>query len=324
VLAAALLAAAASVLCYGLVTGGTMLLLVGIAHALATAPVGPLPDALAVRAAALPAPGGRRGLDYGTVRGAGAAAFIAASTGAGLAVQAADSPMVVLGLNAGLFALAAGAALLLPRPPRRPAVAIAPARPIPVLLRLPGFRRLLLVSGLIQGSHAFYTGFAVLGWQRAGIAPTSIGALWSLSVAAEVLVFFLLGRVLLARLGAGGVCALAAGASMLRWAIMAMTESVPAMALAQALHGLTFAAQHMAAMAVLARLVPDRLGATAQALLASLGTGLFSAMLLLASGPVYEGLGSGGFWGMAVLCGLALPLALRLEAAGGAARPAAG
>ena len=309
VLAVALLAAAASVLCYGLVAGGAMLLLVGVAHALATAPVGPLPDALAVPAAAGP---GRR-LEYGVVRGAGAAAFIAASTAAGLAVAAAGSPLVVLWLNAGFFALAAGAALLLPRPAVLHAPLPAATRgPVRALLRLPEFRRLVLVSGLIQGSHAFYTGFAVLGWQRAGIGPGSIGVLWSLSVAAEVVVFFLAGRWLLARLGAGGVCALAAAAGALRWAVMALDPGVALLGPAQLLHGLSFAAQHMAAMAVLARLAPDRLGATAQALLASLGTGLFSAVLLLASGALYERVGIGGFWAMAALCGAALPAAFGL------------
>ena len=127
VLAVALLGAALSVLCYGMVGGGAMLLLVGVAHALATAPVGPLPDALAVRAAA-----GPRRLDYGVVRGAGAAAFILASTAAGLAVAASGSPKIVLWLNAGLFALAAGAALLLPRPAIMPVTSpvrrAAPAR----------------------------------------------------------------------------------------------------------------------------------------------------------------------------------------------------
>lgn len=314
VLALALLGAALAVLCYGLVRGGAMLLLVGVAHALATAPVGPLPDALAVRAAA-----GPRGLDYGVVRGAGAAAFIAASTGAGLAVTVAGSPLVVLWLNAGCFALAAGAALLLPRPPvlalpdLPPPVAPRGAGPVRALLRLPAFRRLVLVSGLIQGSHAVYAGFAVLGWQAAGIAPGSIGLLWSLSVAAEVLVFLLLGRLLLGWLGVGGTCALAAAAGMLRWSVMALDPPVALLVPMQALHGLTFAAQHMAAMAMLARLAPDRLGGTAQALLASLGTGLFTAVLLLASGALYDRVGLGGFWVMAALCGLAVPLALRLD-----------
>ncbi|SDE56640.1 MFS transporter, PPP family, 3-phenylpropionic acid transporter [Belnapia rosea] len=271
-----------------------MLFLVRVVHALATAPVGPLPDALAVRAAAEP---GRRGLDYGVVRGAGAAAFIAASTAAGWLVAAAGSPHVVTWLNAGCFALTAGSAVLLPRPAASGQERGPGPAPMRVLLRLPAFCRLLLVSGLVQGSHAFYAGFAVLGWQAAGIGPGSIGLLWSLSVAAEVGVFLLLGQHLLARLGVGGTCALATAAGLLRWSAMALDVPVVLLVAMQALHGLTFAAQHMAAMAMLPRLAPDRLGATAQALLASLGTGLFTATLL------------------AALCALAIPLALQLDPA---------
>lgn len=310
VLAMALLGAALSVLCYGWARGGALLLLVGVAHALATAPVAPLPDALAVRAASEP----RQRLDYGVVRGAGAAAFIAASTAAGWAVTAAGSPLVVVWLNAGFFALAAGASLLLPRPAVPRQERVPGSGPVRVLLRRPAFRRLLLVSGLIQGSHAFYAGFAVLGWQAAGIGPGSIGLLWSLSVMAEVVVFFLLGRRLVARLGVGGTCALAAAAGVLRWSVMALDAPMVLLVAMQALHGLTFAAQHMAAMAMLARLAPDRLGGTAQALLASLGTGLCTAVLLLASGALYDRAGLAGFWAMASLCALAIPLALRLEA----------
>jgi len=181
---------------------------------------------------------------------------------------------------------------------------------------------LLLVSGLVQGSHAFYTGYAVLGWQAAGIAPGTIGLLWSLSVAAEVVVFFLLGRPLLARLGPGGTCALAGAAGLLRWSAMALDTSAWTMALVQPLHGLTFAAQHMAAMAVLVQVVPARLAATAQSLHASLGPGLATAALTLASGQLHGWFGPGGFWAMAALCAVALPLAPALGrgAAGAASR----
>ncbi len=185
------------------------------------------------------------------------------------------------------------------------------------LLAIPAFRGLLLVSGLIQGSLAFYSGFATLRWQAAGLGPEMIGLLWSVAVGSEVAVFFVLGRPLLAWLGPARLCALTAAASVLRWAVMATTASLPAMLLVQPLHGLTFAAQHLAAMAVLARVVPGRLAATAQSVYASLGPGLAAAVLTLASGPLYARFGAGGFWAMALLCAAAIPasLALRVGAA---------
>jgi MFS transporter, PPP family, 3-phenylpropionic acid transporter len=94
VLAALLLAAAMLGLGYGLVPAGfAALLVVGLAQHAASGPLGPLPDALAVRAAAAAVadPGsGRHGFDYGRVRGAGAAAFIAGSLLAGSAAVAAN------------------------------------------------------------------------------------------------------------------------------------------------------------------------------------------------------------------------------------------
>jgi PPP family 3-phenylpropionic acid transporter len=300
------------------------LLLIGLAHSAVTGPLGPLPDALAVRAAI--AKPGHRGFDYGIVRGTGAAAFIAGSAAlAGPAIAAAGSPVVVLWLNAGLFALAAAAVLLLPAPSwaqdASPVAGRSEDARIPplldglrALLAIPVFRRLLLVAALVSGSHAFYAGFATLGWQAAGLSPGVIGLLWGVAVAAEVTVFLWFGRPLLARLGPGGLSALAAAAGALRWAVMAVTAWPPVLLIVQPLHGLTFAAQHLAAMAILARVTPGRLAATAQSVYASFGIGLVSALLSLASGPLYAQLGTGGFWAMALLCVAAVPAALTLRA----------
>ncbi len=87
------------------------------------------------------------------------------------------------------------------------------------------------------------------------------------------------------------------------------------MFLMQPLHGLTFAAQHLAAMAVVARIAPAGLAATAQSAYAFLGTGLALAALTLASGRLYEHLGAGGFWVMALLCAAAVPAAFALKTA---------
>ena len=48
------------------------------------------------------------------------------------------------------------------------------------------------------------TAFAVIWWSAAGIEPWTISILWSEAVAAEVVVFFVVGPALLDRLGAPG------------------------------------------------------------------------------------------------------------------------
>jgi PPP family 3-phenylpropionic acid transporter len=165
----------------------------------------------------------------------------------------------------------------------------------------------MLVSALVLGSHAMHDAFAVIRWSAAGVSPATASVLWSESVAAEVLVFFLIGPPLVERLGPAGVMALAASAGALRWTVVAVTAAPVALALVQPLHGLTFAALHLACMRLIVTLVPPTLAATAQALYA-LGAALTVALLTLASGWLYAGLAGPGFLGMALLCAAALPL----------------
>jgi PPP family 3-phenylpropionic acid transporter len=110
-----------------------------------------------------------------------------------------------------------------------------------------------------------------------------VSALWSESVAAEVVVFFLLGPSLVRGLGPRGVMAVAAMAGVVRWVVVGSTTAVAALALVQPLHGLTFAALHLACMRVIATIVPSGLAATAQAMYA-LGAAAATALLTLASG----------------------------------------
>jgi PPP family 3-phenylpropionic acid transporter len=155
--------------------------------------------------------------------------------------------------------------------------------------------------------------FAVIRWSAAGISPVTASVLWSESVAAEVVVFFLLGPVLLDRLKPAGAMALAAAAGALRWAVMAESADIVALALMQPLHGLTFALFHLACMRVLAAIVPPGLAATAQAIYGTLAIGAATSVLTLLSGVLYARLGAHGFWVMAALCAAALPLTLGLR-----------
>ncbi|MFL5097765.1 MAG: MFS transporter [Xanthobacteraceae bacterium] len=289
-------------------------LALSLLHAASLAPVTILADALALGAAAPPPGSGRRGFEYGWVRGTGSAAFIGGTLLSGQAVSA-WGLAVIVGLQALLLGAAAVAATLVPelRHARTPETMRAPAGGVRVLLRLTRFRQLVLVAALILGSHAMHDAFAVIRWSAAGITPATASVLWSESVAAEVIVFFLIGPALLRRLGPAGAMALAAAAGTLRWAVMAVSADVVALALMQPLHGLTFALFHLACMRVLAAVVPPGLAATAQAIYGTLAIGAATAALTLLSGLIYARLGAHGFWIMAALCAAALPLTIRLR-----------
>ena len=121
-----------------------------------------------------------------------------------------------------------------------------------------------------------------------------------------------IGRPLLDRLGPNGAVMLAAAAGVLRWTVSAETAALPMVAMIQPLHGLTFALLHLACMRRLAEIVPPGLSATALTLYGTVGIGAASALLTLASGTLYGAIGADGFWVMAALCAIALPLARRL------------
>jgi len=322
------------------------LLAVALLQAAALGPLAPLGDSLVLPAAAAATdatgraerPGFDSGsrfdpgprchdrprFDYGTVRGTGSGAFILGSILSGEAVGIAGLG-AAMWLNAGLLAAAALSVTRVRPLSRAAAAAMPPAaeyggrhagprvgHDVGALLRVPAFRRVMLVAALILSSHALHDGFAMIRWRAAGIAPGVTGLLWAESVAAEVVVFFAIGRPLLDRLGTGGAAMLAAAAGLVRWAVSAETAALPALALIQPLHGLTFALLHLACMRRLAETVPPGLSATALTLYGTVAIGAASVLLTLASGALYGAIGPQGFWVMAALCAAALPAARRL------------
>src|SRR5205814_14147 len=111
------------------------------------------------------------------------------------------------------------------------------------------------------------------------------------SVAAEVVVFLFLGRPLLNRIGPRGAALLAAVAGMLRWGVEAETAGLPAMALIQPLHGITFALLHLGCMQRLAERVPPRLP----------GTGHDSSVLRISPAAVVVAIPAVGCPGLGIL-----------------------
>jgi PPP family 3-phenylpropionic acid transporter len=306
--------AASATLGYLPAHGFWILLGISLLHTASLAPITVLADALALGSASPPPRSGRRGFEYGWVRGTGSAAFIVGTLLSGQAVSAFGLDVIVY-LQALLLGAAAFAAILVPEVmhARTDDAVRAPAGGVLILVRLPLFRNLVLVAALILGSHAMHDAFAVIRWSASGIGPAAASLLWSESVAAEVLVFFVVGPALVTRLTPAGALAVAAVAGMLRWAVMAQTAGMIALALVQPLHGITFALLHLACMRLIARIVPQGLEGTAQAIYGTVGIGAAVALLTLVSGALYARLGAQGFWIMAALCALALPLTWKLR-----------
>ncbi len=280
------------------------LVLVCMMHSVAITPLSALSDALALAASAK-----ERVFAYGWIRGIGSGAFIVGTLASGHFV-AAYGMAIIIPVSSALFLAMMVATWWIPR--LKPATRDVAAGGIRELLANAAFRRVLVVAGLVIGSHAMSDTFAVIQWREAGISAGAISLFWSEAVLSEVFVFFIVGPFALGRLGAPVCMAIAALAGILRWSMLALTSSTLALVVVQSLHGLTFALMHLACMRLIAELTPARLAATAQSLYGTFCLGVASAILTYASGILYGRFGAHAFWLMAVLCLAALPIAFTL------------
>ena len=285
-----------------------LLLFITSLQAAALAPTTSIADALSVNAAKPQIAG--KPFEYGWIRGSASAAFVLGTLIIGQFISLSDLNPIIW-MNVALLVAAAAATALLPgaNAHSEPGTSASPGMDeVHGLLRISRFRILLVVSALVYGSHAMHDAFAVIRWSNAGMDTSVISILWSEAVAAEVIVFFIIGPALLGRMGPRGAAALAAVAGVIRWSVAGVTTSVLLLSIVQPLHGLTFALLHLACMRMMGSLVPISLCATAQAFYA-FGAGLTTAALTLLSGILYARYGGASFFPMAVLCGIALPFA---------------
>jgi MFS transporter, PPP family, 3-phenylpropionic acid transporter len=251
-----------------------------------------------------------RGLDYARLRVWGSVGFVASAALAGRLLTDRPADTVLHLLLAGLAA-ALLACFALPELPSSAGVT-PQRRPSPwPLLRNAVYLRFLLAAGLAQASHGVLYAFASLHWQDAGMSREVIGLLWIEGVLAEI-ALFTFGRGFVDRLGAARLLGLAAIAGVVRWTLLAGTDSLPLVLLAQALHGLTFGASHLAAMRFILEAVPTSHSATGQTLYTGLALGAGYGLSIMLSGPLYAVAGGGAFLAMSVLSALAFLIAWSL------------
>lgn len=256
----------------------------------------PLADDLTLRAAY------RHQLDYGRIRLWGSVTFIVASVLGGLAVARFPRDAILLMVVAGL-AMSVLASFALPGVTR--AAGTGPGGRIGPLLRNKAFLTFLVAAALVQSSHSVLYGFASLHWEAAGHGSGVIGALWAEAAIIEIGVFAT-GAVLVRRVGVVNLLIIGAIACVARWLLSGATTALPALAVAQALHSLTFGASHLATMHFIARIAPPGTTARAQMAYAAVALGIGNGLTLLAAGVLYEKLGGGAFYVMAVQAGLGL------------------
>jgi PPP family 3-phenylpropionic acid transporter len=263
----------------GLAPGALTILAAYVLAMAACSPVLSLTDAYALTGLAA------RGRAYGPVRLWGSVAFIAGNVGAGW-ILSVIAPGELIWLLIGSLAVAVVAAMALRPLETAPRPVATERRHSPLtLLRNPAFIAVALASSMVQGSHAFYYGFSTLDWRAAGFDGVTIGALWGLGVAAEIVLFAFSGR-LPPSLRPTTLLLIGGAGALIRWTAMAFDPPMVVLPLLQLLHAASFGAAHLGAMGYLSRAVPRDMAATAQGLVATV-SGIVTASALGLSGVLY-------------------------------------
>lgn len=247
-----------------------------------------------------------KGMDsarYGRVRVWGSIGFLLAVLGYGALLQAAGIgwfPWLVL----PVFLLVWVAALRLPSTRDEP-VDTTPSPPVLAVLRRPEVAWFFAAVFFTVLAHTSVYAFFSLYLDSLGYPKSAVGALWAVSVAAEIVFFWFQGRFI-DRVSPYRWLLWAALGSVLRFAAIAAFGNWPAvLAGAQLLHAVTFAAQHAACILLINRHFPGALRGRGQALYSVLGYGVSGVCGGLAGGWLSGRHGfSAVFWAASVAAAL--------------------
>jgi PPP family 3-phenylpropionic acid transporter len=251
----------------------------------------------------------RFGLDYGRMRIGGSVAYIIANLGSGALLGIFHVEALFWFLVAALGSAALVSMTLPVTPPSVRALDDA-TRPAPQKARQvlghPGFLALVLAGGLIQASHAMLYGFGSIHWRSLGFSGLDIGIFWATGVICEISLFVVSTRLVrlfgpLGLITAGGIIAI------LRWSLFATDPGFAGVVGLQMLHAFTFAATYLGNQHAIARVVPEEMTASAQAIYGSTNA-ILMAGATAASGPLYEAFGAEAFLPMIALPILALAI----------------
>jgi PPP family 3-phenylpropionic acid transporter len=208
---------------------------------------------------------------YGRIRMWGSIGFIVSVTLASYALE--HYGIVTLPwVAAALLVLTIGAAFRLRDVPRR--THKEPPLPVFTLLRRREVIAFFLSTALMVSAHASLYTFYSLYLERNGYSKTVIGAMWSLGVLAEVLLFYFQAP-LFRRWGAMRMMYLTLGVAVVRFLMIGFGPHVLwLLIVAQVLHAATFALHHSSSVMTLQRWFSGPLQARGQALYMSLSYGI--------------------------------------------------
>lgn len=301
------LLAAMSALAYataGLVDGFAAWAVTWFIAATGVAAIIPLTDVLNLRLSR------KEGFAFAVPRGFGSAAFFVTNIVVGFIVRATGAEVVIIGVTLACAGIALAAWRVLPPEPVHdgaPVLGWDRFRGMGRLLKNPAVVTAILAIGLVQAAHGFYYGFSAILWRAQGVEADMTGLLWAFAVVVEISFMWVIDPWRRRRgIGPWPILMIASGAAVVRWAFMSVSPPLWALWPLQALHALSFAANFLAGVEVIEKLVPRDSQTAAQTLNSMLSAGVLMGLATLASGPLYDAFGAGGYLAMTGMAAVSL------------------
>jgi PPP family 3-phenylpropionic acid transporter len=230
---------------------------------------------------------GRPG-QYGPIRLWGSIGFILAVLGTGAWLDRAGVPALT-GILIGLALVTCIVSIALPGAPAMRAQHAGER--LGAVVRRPDVLAFFGACVCMNAAHGTLYVFYSIYLEEAGYSKTLIGALWTIGVVAEVLLFLRLPQVMrrfsLRALLLASLCCAVLRFPVIGWAV----DSLALLVAAQLLHAATFGIFHAGSVAAVHRLFPGALAARGQALYSSIAYGLGGATGSLVAGWTWVAFG---------------------------------
>lgn len=242
----------------------------------------------------------RWGFDYGSMRVWGSIAFIFATLAGGQLIGQWGGAIVLPAMVIG-FILTTLMAFVTPRigPTRRRGQPIGVKMPGAGSLASPHLLITMIGVSVQQSSHAVYYSFSSIYWHQIGFSGTEVGILWSVGVAAEVVMFFQSKR-LSRRFSAWTLITFGSLVSIGRWILFPVNFGLAGYLALQCLHAFTYACVHTGIQRRIVATVQETQESSAQGTYFFLN-GMFLGITTFASGYLYAWLGLASFYLMAII-----------------------
>lgn len=273
-----------------------VLVLVVIAWQFSTSAQGPLAETLAL--SVVQGDAGR----YGRLRLWGSVGFILSVALCGPALDLWGTqrlPAVMLALVLLLVLVTWRVRMHDTPPAERASAAVLP------MLRQPRIAAFFASSFLMLFAHAALYSFYSLWLDQLGFSKSAIGAIWTLGVIAEI-VLFRVQRRLFDRFGTMPLLAFSLATAAVRFVLVGAVEgSIVGIVVTQLMHAVTFGVHHSACMALLQNWFEPRQQGRAQALFTAIGYGLGGSSGGLVAGWLWQTWGpTAAFHGAALAAAL--------------------